>query len=79
MGALDWSELSAQSQGEPTALPRFDVASVKRDTSGEGPANNWQASPGRMDYQNTQPIQLIRLAWGGITLSGGGRTGLDPY
>jgi hypothetical protein len=68
LGTLNWSELSAQNQDETNALPRFDVVSVKRDTSGEGPANDWQRSPGRIDYQNTQLIQLIRVAWGSISL-----------
>ena len=68
LGPFNWGGLSAQNQGETNALPRFEVASVKRDTSGEGPANNWQASPGRMDYQNTQLIQLARAAWGNTSL-----------
>jgi uncharacterized protein (TIGR03435 family) len=53
---------------EPEPLPRFDVASVKQDTSGEQPSNNWQASPGRVNYQNTQILQLIRAAFGDFSL-----------
>ena len=52
----------------PEPLPRFDVASVKQDTSGEQPGNNWQASPGRISYQNTQILQLIRAAFGDFSL-----------
>jgi uncharacterized protein (TIGR03435 family) len=58
----------AVSAQDAAVTPRFEVASVKLDTSGEGPANNWQRSPGRIDYQNTQLIQLIRVAWGGTQL-----------
>ena len=49
-------------------LPRFDVASVKQDTSGEQPGNNWQASPGRNQLQNAQILQLIRAAFGDFSL-----------
>jgi len=52
----------------PEPLPRFDVASVKQDTSGEQPSNNWQPSPGRVNYQNTQILQLIRAAYGDFSL-----------
>ena len=52
----------------PERLPAFDVASVKEDTSGEQPSNNWQASPGRVSYQNTQILQLIRAAYGDFSL-----------
>ena len=52
---------------EPEPLPRFDVASVKQDTSSE-PSNNWQRSPGRLDYQNSQMLQLIRVAYGEYAL-----------
>jgi uncharacterized protein (TIGR03435 family) len=52
----------------PEPLPRFDVASVKQDTSGEQPSNNWQASPGRINYQNSQILQLIRAAFGDFSL-----------
>jgi uncharacterized protein (TIGR03435 family) len=49
-------------------LPRFDVASVKQDSSGEQPSNNWQVSPGRISYQNSQILQLIRAAYGDFSL-----------
>jgi len=52
----------------PEPPPRFDVASVKQDTSGEQPTNNWSASPGRVSYQNTQILQLIRAAYGDFSL-----------
>jgi uncharacterized protein (TIGR03435 family) len=52
----------------PALPPRFDVASVKQDTSGEQPSNNWQASPGRISYQNSQILQLIRAAFGDFSL-----------
>ena len=52
----------------PEPLPRFDVASVKQNISGEQPSNNWQASPGRMNYRNSQILQLIRAAFGDFSL-----------
>ena len=52
----------------PQPTPRFDVVSVKQDTSGEQPTNNWSASPGRVSYQNTQILQLIRAAYGDFSL-----------
>ncbi|MGE0447151.1 MAG: TIGR03435 family protein [Vicinamibacterales bacterium] len=49
-------------------LPAFEVASVKQDRSGEQPTNNWQRSPGRVNYQNSQVLQLLRAAWGDFSL-----------
>lgn len=54
--------------GQPPDLPQFDVASVKQDTSGEQPTNNWQRSPGRIDFQNSQVLQLLRAAYGDFSL-----------
>jgi uncharacterized protein (TIGR03435 family) len=55
-------------RAQDAPLPTFDVASVKQETSGEQPTNNWQRSPGRIDYQNSQILQLIRAAFGDFSL-----------
>ncbi len=50
------------------ALPQFDVVSIKQNNLGERPANNWRVTPGRIDYHNSQLIQLIKAAWGDFSL-----------
>jgi uncharacterized protein (TIGR03435 family) len=61
--AHDWPQAQA-----PELLPSFDVASVRQETSGEQPSNNWSNSPGRISYQNSQILQLIRAAYGDFSL-----------
>src|SRR5690242_17005413 len=50
------------------ALPRFDVASVKVNRLMESPSNNWRRTPGRLDFHNSQLIELIKAAWGDFSL-----------
>jgi uncharacterized protein (TIGR03435 family) len=49
-------------------LPQFDVASVKANRLMEQPSNNWRRTPGRIDYHNSQLIELIKAAWGDFSL-----------
>jgi len=49
-------------------LPQFDVASVKVNRLMEQPSNNWRRTPGRLDYHNSQLIELIKAAWGDFSL-----------
>jgi len=49
-------------------LPQFDVASVKANRLMEQPSNNWRRTPGRLDFHNSQLIELIKAAWGDFSL-----------
>lgn len=49
-------------------LPHFDVASVKVNSLMEQPSNNWRRTPGRLDFHNSQLIELIKAAWGDFSL-----------
>lgn len=48
--------------------PQFEVASVKPNKTGEQPSNNWKLSVGRIDYHNSQVLQVIKSAWGDFSL-----------
>ena len=54
--------------GQAAPLPQFDVASVKPNTLGEQPSNNWRCHPGRTDFHNSQVGELIKSAWGDFSL-----------
>jgi uncharacterized protein (TIGR03435 family) len=60
MGAGLWAQTAP--------LPQFDVASVKVNRLMESPTNNWRRTPGRLDYHNSQLIELIKAAWGDFSL-----------
>jgi uncharacterized protein (TIGR03435 family) len=64
--------VAAAFQAAPSAqrspLPRFDVASVKVNSLMEQPSNNWRRTPGRLDFHNSQLIELIKAAWGDFSL-----------
>jgi uncharacterized protein (TIGR03435 family) len=34
----------------------------------ESPSNNWRRTPGRLDFHNSQLIELIKAAWGDFSL-----------
>ena len=59
---------SGLAQAPSNPLPQFEVASVKANTLAERPSNNWKLSPGRIDYHNSQLIELITRAWGDFSL-----------
>jgi uncharacterized protein (TIGR03435 family) len=66
--ALIASGVRAQGQGQFAPLPQFDVASVIPNKMEGQPSNNWQLAPGRINYQRSQMLRLIRAAWGDNSL-----------
>ena len=60
--------LPPNASAQPAASPRFDVASVKPNRLMEQPSNNWRRTPGRLDFHNSQLIELIKAAWGDFSL-----------
>src|SRR5262245_54440914 len=65
--------VAARAQTPPvspaSSQPQFDVASVRPNRLAERPSNNWRATPGRVDYHNSQLAQLIKAAWGDFSLA----------